>query len=58
MRIIHDSADAILNSTQSTTNFSVPRGKKSKVNATEQIEDGLSIRISKKCLCLERPFKR
>jgi hypothetical protein len=39
VRTIHDNADAILNSTQSTTNFNVPRGKKSEANATEQIHD-------------------
>jgi hypothetical protein len=39
VRTIHDGADAILNSTQSTTNFNVPRGKKSEANETEQIED-------------------
>jgi hypothetical protein len=38
VRTIHDSADAVLNSAQSTTNFNVPRGKKFEANATEQIE--------------------
>jgi hypothetical protein len=39
VRTIHDNADAILNSTQSTTNFNVPIGKKSEGNATEQIQN-------------------